>query len=68
MKIKLFIIIKRFIGKWRLWWSFCPQCNSDAPELYDCPVCKFYTGVYPIAEKTRSEWWERFNENLTIRN
>lgn len=30
----------RIIGQWRLFWGFCPRCNSDAPHVYKCSVCK----------------------------
>ncbi len=48
------------LGRWRMWWGCCPLCNSDAPELYSCPVCDWWEGnrqpaVYePIG--TRSVW------------
>lgn len=31
-------------GMWRIWWGFCPECNSDAPELYSCRFCESYGG------------------------
>lgn len=48
---------KILTGRFRLLFGFCPNCNSDAPELYDCPVCehnRFYLKNY---------WWKRFKEN-----
>jgi len=33
----------------------CPRCNSDAPALYDCPVCEF--NYVP-----REYWWIRFKD------
>lgn len=40
-------MIKRIknIHSWcRIWiWGFCPKCNSDAPDLYECPVCEWDT-------------------------
>jgi hypothetical protein len=40
-------------GRWRLLFGFCPQCNSDAPELYDCVVCTY--------NKTKkSDWWDNY--------
>jgi hypothetical protein len=52
----------RFWGpaaSWRLMWGFCPKCNSDAPEIYDCTVCKSYghvmKGLFP--EKVVKERW-----------
>lgn len=37
--MKKFIL--RIIGAWRYFWRLCPLCNSDAPELYTCPVCEY---------------------------
>ena len=31
----------RVLGKFRIVLGECPRCNSDAPNLYDCPVCQF---------------------------
>jgi len=43
----------RILGKIRLVFGFCPRCNSDAPNLYTCPVCE-----YNYASK--EFWWQRF--------
>jgi len=32
--------LKLLLAKWRNFWGFCPECNSDAPEMYDCVVCE----------------------------
>lgn len=57
-------------------YSVCPQCNSDAPEMYDCPVCYRYitndgvsidsrkVKIYPINEATKEAWfkdWQWWN-------
>jgi len=47
-------------GRWRIWWGFCPACNSDAPQLYDCTVCHYYSGGYPPSRMRRAIWWVRF--------
>lgn len=40
-------------------WGFCPECNSDAPKLYDCKVCHYYTsGTQGKATSvTKAKWW-----------
>jgi len=43
----------KVVGKWRLLFGFCPQCNSDAPELYECPVCNYN-------KKPKSKWWSDY--------
>ena len=36
-------VFKRIRGCIRLWvWGVCPECNHDAPELYDCQICRYY--------------------------
>jgi hypothetical protein len=48
----------------RLFWDLCPECNSDAPELYDCPVCNYYSSAdgnpWPPTKETKNVWWKRF--------
>ena len=34
------IRLHRILGRWRLLFGSCPRCNSDAPEVYHCAVCK----------------------------
>lgn len=49
-------------GKFRLFFGFCPGCNSDAPELYDCEVCRWYsTSEHGMPDKIiKAAWWGRF--------
>lgn len=28
------------VGRYRIFWGFCPVCNSDAPELDTCAFCR----------------------------
>lgn len=39
LKIKSTYHFKYCNGIKRAWLGFCPLCNSDSPELYDCPIC-----------------------------
>jgi len=53
-------------------YGFCPQCNSDAPEVYDCFVCSKYicddgtildnrvVKTYPVNEATKEEWFKEW--------
>jgi len=52
-------LLTKFIHWKRLLLGFCPKCNSDAPELYDCPVCEFYSGTYPPSKETKEKWKKR---------
>lgn len=58
MKLRLM----RLLAWWRLLWGFCPECNSDAPELYTCLVCCGWRGEsFPPDWLLRSTWmmsWE----------
>ncbi len=56
--------IESLIGELRLFWGFCPQCNSDAPFLYDCPVCEYYHGPFPPPKELKKEWWEKFKKKI----
>ena len=56
--------IEALIGKWRLLWGFCPYCNSDAPVLYNCPVCHYYHGSYPPDKVLRRAWWVRYKDEM----
>jgi len=38
--IELFIIFRAWTRLY--WWNVCPECNHDAPELYECPICEHY--------------------------
>jgi hypothetical protein len=49
------------IGKWRLVWKLCPNCNSDAPKLYDCEVCNYDTQSFHRWNKTiKNLWWNKY--------
>ena len=59
--------LKRWCLLFRGWkrckvFTFCPKCNSDAPELYDCDVCCYYRG-YPN-KWLRSVWFNRYKKQL----
>ena len=53
-------------GRIRLWWGFCPKCNSDAPELYSCEICDGYCSSsspfyeWPIHPLTKRRWKNRW--------
>lgn len=51
----------RVAGWLRMRSGFCPGCNSDAPEMDDCCVCKGH-GVWPLYEdgELGSLLWARF--------
>lgn len=63
-KAWLAITAGKLIGRWRLFLGFCPECNSDAPGLYTCPVCHYYSGHYPPSRFRRARWWVRYLNRL----
>jgi len=54
--LKLFFVKLR--SRWRVLLGFCPMCNSDAPAVYNCPLCEGWqttTNGMPDSE-TRKTW------------
>jgi len=61
--------LHRIIGRFRLMLGFCPRCNSDAPAVDSCFVCKqvYEDGAkttvpnrrqcYPPNLATKALWW-----------
>jgi len=57
--------IKLFNGWFRLFiWGVCPECNHDAPQLYDCDICNYYNELPRYSsEQTpeqRKNIWNKF--------
>lgn len=52
----------RILAWWRcMVWGFCPNCNSDAPKLYECKVCNWDTKS-PFGRKKRIKYWEKYKK------
>ena len=47
--------LRKMRGRYRMWWGWCPSCNSDAPALDHCRVCGGYLSGWD-----KQEWWPRF--------
>ncbi len=61
-------LIKKISGWIRLnIWGVCPECNHDAPELYDCRVCGYYRYLPRYRDeqtkKQKVNVWNRFLVN-----
>lgn len=54
------LIVRGFI-RCRIF-SFCPKCNSDAPEKDTCGICVNFYG-YPDKQR-RLLWWYKFKAYL----
>jgi hypothetical protein len=50
--------MRLLLGLWRYWWRLCPACNSDAPELDDCPICEGFHGC--ADRKIADEWLDKW--------
>ncbi len=46
-------------GKFRMLFNFCPECNSDAPAIYDCDICKNYLP---------QNWWNQYKIKNKLNN
>lgn len=51
-----------WVGLWRSWWGWCPECNSDAPDIDTCMVCAGDGGKYeyPTTDEVTEVRWSRF--------
>ena len=62
--------IKRLRGNYRISLGFCPLCNSDAPEVYDCPLCEGYQQArgdkYPPTKETKRAWSKSYNDTIKM--
>lgn len=59
-------MVKKFKGRYRLFWNQCPYCNSDAPAIDKCIVCKDGRDTYPPTKIIKAVWWARFLQALEI--
>jgi len=60
VKSNIYSLIGRFFAWTRIhFWSFCPECNSDAPKLYDCKVCQWDTNS-PFNGAKKKEYWNNW--------
>ncbi|HVF81421.1 MAG TPA: hypothetical protein VM884_05790 [Flavisolibacter sp.] len=58
---------QRLVGKWRLYWNYCPECNSCAPKLHHCEVCNADTkSHYNWSKEVEQTWWRRYAKKHDI--
>lgn len=48
------LLARMALGRWRLWWGWCPSCSSLGPQVDRCPVCR----------SGRAHRWSRAAEKL----
>jgi hypothetical protein len=51
-------------GRVRLFWGFCPKCNSDAPEKQNCNICDDFYGYARDNKILKHKWWSRYENRL----
>lgn len=59
-KLKRIFLFLR--SRWRMFFGFCPACNTDAPETDTCPICEHYRTPHPPSASTKREWRNRYDE------
>lgn len=51
-------LFSKLKARWRVFFGFCPLCNSDAPAVDNCPLCASYSRVdNPSPSKQIKEQW-----------
>jgi len=49
--------------RWKIFFRLrkgrCPACNSDAPYVYSCKICRKYNGCVP-SKKIKELWRQRY--------
>jgi hypothetical protein len=66
---RLVLFLARIRGSRRIRYNQCPACNSDAPEVDDCPVCESYDArdkwdVYPPEGWRKLDWRKSYGSYL----
>ena len=45
-------------------WGVCPKCNSDAPAIDTCKICKSHRSAFDESNDPKSilkaKWWLRY--------
>jgi hypothetical protein len=53
-----------WVGLWRIWWGWCPVCNSDAPNIDKCQWCAGQRGWKP--KMIRKQWAMRWRHERKV--
>ena len=60
INLNLLTLIKRLNSWVRIWiWGVCPACNSSAPKIDNCNVCKWDTDT-PFKMAKKKEYWNKW--------
>lgn len=65
LKDRFVIWFKMLLPRFRVSLGFCPMCNSDAPELDNCPLCEGYHSAngdtFPPPASTKKQWLDEIH-------
>jgi hypothetical protein len=59
--------LKILLARWKILMGVCPECNSDAPEVYDCYICGGDRSFYP-SKMTREKRLDRYKKSLNCKH
>ena len=54
------------VARYRIFWGFCPLCNSDAPEIDKCILCD-NNREWPRTQRTLDSWQEQYESIYRMR-
>ena len=57
------LYLKLAVAKYRLFFGFCPKCNSSAPDIYHCSICGYDT-KYPASKHKKQIWFNTYKQEL----
>lgn len=63
---KLIIWLRMIPAHWRVFFGFCPSCNSSAPEIDDCQCCDSYGNEkpFPPSADIKNKWLEFHKQSI----
>lgn len=69
-KERIVMWLKMLLPRFRVSLGFCPMCNSDAPELDNCPLCEGYHSAkgndFPPPPVIKKQWLDEMRSVVRI--
>lgn len=63
LEVVTMLYLRLAIAKYRLFFGFCPKCNSDAPAIDSCNVCNSERS-YPPSKHKKQTWFNTYKQEL----